>query len=78
MRISLSYRDKDVCLVFPNGQEITIQYRPSNADGEDYLGSLDIILPNPQPVIVVDDQLQPTDNPSKQIILEIPKAGVKG
>lgn len=36
--------DFDLVLRFPNGKEVTIQARPSNAD-LDYNGSLDIILP---------------------------------
>jgi len=35
--------DCDVVLVFPNGETLTVQCRPSNAD-ENYNGSLDIIL----------------------------------
>lgn len=48
-RIKMPKHDADVVLVFPGGQELLIQARPSNADG-DYPGSLDIVLPDDQAV----------------------------
>ena len=44
-RITIPDGDNDVILVFPNGKEIHIQIRPSNAD-VNYNGSLDICLPD--------------------------------
>lgn len=48
-RINIPNEDHDVILVGPDGQEITIQFRPSNADF-DHSGSLDFILPKDQVV----------------------------
>lgn len=48
-RITMPNSDCDVVLAFPGGKELLIQARPSNAD-VGYNGSLDIILPDNQPV----------------------------
>lgn len=47
--VELPKADCDVVIVFPGGDELLIQARPSNAD-TDYNGSLDIILPDDQEV----------------------------
>lgn len=43
--IVLPENDFDLTIVTPTGKTITIQSRPSNGDGPNYAGSLDIILP---------------------------------
>ena len=48
-RVELPKWDADVVIVFPGGEELVVQARPSNAD-VNYNGSLDIILPTDQVV----------------------------
>ena len=48
-RIEVPSHDHDIILVMPNGKEVTLQLRPSNAD-VDYNGSFDLILPENQAV----------------------------
>jgi|GEM_PF-5610523 len=48
-RVELPRWDADVIIVFPGGEEMVIQARPSNAD-VNHNGSLDIILPTDQVV----------------------------
>lgn len=72
--------DCDIVLSFSCGKELLIQCRPSNAD-INYEGSLDIILPNDQPVACYKgDDLQvssefhaPHIRVAKQLVLELPK-----
>ena len=45
--VKIPAHDCDVTLIFPNGKQLIVQCRPSNAEG-DYPGSLDIILPDNQ------------------------------
>jgi hypothetical protein len=84
--VHLPDHDCDVVLLFPNGKEVHIQIRPSNAEhynGFVYNGSLDVILPDNRAVYLYkDDDLEPApqinikDHPhgriSKQIVCEIP------
>lgn len=42
--------DFDLNIKFPSGKVVSIQARPSNADDDGYNGSLDIVLPENQPV----------------------------
>lgn len=74
--------DSDIVLIFSSGKKIVIQSRPSNGDGGDYKGSLDIILPHNMHVICWEgDDMTPSQatNPSipesrfaKQLVAEIP------
>ena len=48
-RIEVPSHDHDVIVVLPNGKEVTLQLRPSNAD-DNYNGSLDLVLPDNQAV----------------------------
>lgn len=47
--VEVPEHDFDLIIRFPNGKEVVVQARPSNAD-VDYKGSLDIILPEDQAV----------------------------
>jgi hypothetical protein len=81
-RIEVPDMDCDVILVFPSGNEIEIQSRPSNGDGGDYNGSLDIILPHNLHITCWEgDDMTPSkairpDHPetrlAKQLYTEIP------
>ena len=81
-RILVPDADCDVVLVFPSGNVIEIQSRPSNGDGGNYNGSLDIILPfNMNVVCWEGDDMKPSkancpDRPeerfAKQLNAEIP------
>lgn len=86
-RISIPDGDNDVILVFPNGKEIHIQIRPSNAD-TNYNGSLDICLPEPATVTTWQD-MDLTDSTRtlagrehirtvQQLSMEIPSAQSDG
>ena len=44
IQVQLPKHDADVVIVFPGGDKLLVQARPSNAS-EDHNGSLDIILP---------------------------------
>lgn len=48
--IDIPEDDCDVVLTFPNGNELVVQCRPSNADDK-YNGSLDIILPENETIV---------------------------
>jgi hypothetical protein len=72
--------DFDVVIQFPNGTELVIQARPSNAD-INYNGSLDIILPDDTPVTCWkgdDMEAAPKDRRlehvrrAKQLVCELP------
>lgn len=72
--------DFDLTIVFPNGKELLIQARPSNAD-VDYLGSLDIIFPDNQAITCWEgDNMKPAKGVrgapegriAKQIVTELP------
>jgi hypothetical protein len=80
-RITIPDQDNDVVLVFPNGKEVHIQIRPSNAD-VNYNGSLDICLPD-QNMMTAWSDMDLTASPCgkdgqehirlvQQIALEIP------
>ena len=59
-KIMVPDTDCDVVLVFPSGNVIEIQSRPSNGDGGNYNGSLDIILPfNTSVVCWEGDDMKP-------------------
>lgn len=80
-KIHLPEADCDIVLVFPNGEELELQHRPSNAD-VDYNGSFDIILPHNTPVFTyLGDNLEPSKcayvgqehmRRCKQIVFAIP------
>jgi len=81
-KVEMPENDCDVILVFPSGKEITIQSRPSYADG-DYAGSLDIILPectcvicwkgdNMEPAPEANGPEFPHERMAKQLIIELP------
>ncbi len=69
--------DWDVTLKFPNGKELLIQGRISNAD-KGYNGSLDIILPEDQDVTCFEgDNMTPAKAKynclfTKQLMMELP------
>lgn len=46
IRVVVPEKDCDIELVFPGGETLTIQCRPSNGD-VNYNGSLDILFPHP-------------------------------
>ena len=63
IRVELPTIDADVVIVFPGGKEMVVQARPSNAE-ENYNGSLDIILPEDQLVLVwKGDDMEPSEAP---------------
>ena len=78
-KVKIPTHDCDVELIFPSGNIITIQSRPSNAELE-YNGSLDIILPFDQYVTNwKGDDMEPAPasrrahtRETKQIVMEIP------
>lgn len=73
--------DCDILLLFPrNRQKMTIQVRPSNAD-LNYAGSLDILLPEEQPVTMfLGEDMEPAEKvgnkehvrTTDQITMELP------
>jgi hypothetical protein len=72
LKVNVSDGDADVVLVFPDGQEMVIQLRPSNAD-TDYNGTMDIILPRNQSVVNwIGENMEeaPAMNPDKPHIRE--------
>lgn len=79
--INLPKDDADVTLVFPGGEKLVVQARPSNADGN-YNGSLDVILPDDSLVTVfrgddldkseAPDASRPHERVGKQIVSELP------
>lgn len=82
IKVAVPDTDIDVILIFSSGKEIVIQSRPSNGDGGDYKGSLDVILPHNMNVICWEgDDMTPSkashpDLPesrfAKQLCAEIP------
>ncbi len=78
-RIPVPETDSDIVIVFPNGKELLIQLRPSNAD-INYSGSLDIILPENTVVTCFKDGLEvapqvlgsPCTRFAKQLVCELP------
>lgn len=80
IQIDAPDHDFDLTIVWPNGEEITIQARPSNAD-VNYNGSLDIILPRNQAVTNWEgDEMKPAKSVhgqdetrlAKQLVMELP------
>jgi len=72
--VKIPSHDSDVNLILPNGRVIILQFRPSNAD-IDTNGSLDIILPECQDMVVYEnDYLENSScvNKVKQITTELP------
>jgi hypothetical protein len=78
--VKIPANDHDVHIIFPNGKEITIQVRPSNAD-VNYNGSLDIVLPENQAVTMwYGDDMEPAPQlpghpeirSAKQLVMEMP------
>lgn len=78
--VRLPDHDCDIVLKFPSGKELLIQARPSNAD-VNYNGSLDIVLPDNQAVILWEgDEMQaakatdpklPHERVAKQLVTEL-------
>lgn len=65
-KVKVPEHDSDVILQLPNGKEITIQFRPSNAD-TNYPGSLDIILPDNEDVTCWEgDDMKPAKKSGPQ------------
>lgn len=81
IKVHIPYHDCDVILVFPNGKELAVQLRPSNADVH-YNGSLDIILPEDTCVTCwKGDDMEaapaagsniPHERIAKQLVLQLP------
>jgi hypothetical protein len=82
--VKMPKHDSDVELIFPGGQKIVIQARPSNAD-KNYNGSLDIILPKDDDICIWEgNDMQPSkmgitgeqhERVGKQIVIELPGGG---
>lgn len=80
INVEVPSHDCDVEIVFPGGEKMIVQCRPSNAS-ESYEGSLDIILPKDQIVLVWEgDDMKPsksvngdeTARIAKQLVTELP------
>jgi hypothetical protein len=81
LRICIPTHDCDVAIELPGGKEITLQFRPSNADVH-YNGSLDIILPDNDIVSCFEgDDLKKAETPencrpheklAKQLVCTLP------
>lgn len=83
--VEVPNHDCDINLHFPDGQIVSIQIRPSNAEA-DYKGSLDFILPKNQGVTNwIGDDMEPAPmvddgvvsgaghfRLAKQLVTEIP------
>lgn len=81
IHVATPANDCDIRIDLCTGDAIVVQVRPSNA-GENYEGSLDIILPREMDVTCFEgDDLEPAKSPhpcmpharfTKQLVMEIP------